>query len=364
MKLLVLTEKYPLKENKTLMYIHTRNIYYNKCNIETTVLNFSANFNYYMDGIKVITIKEFIKNKKKYDEYLLVLHAPNLKHHYKFLKKYGENFKKIVFFFYGHEVLKINKVYSKPYKYIKKNLIKKAIQNIYDDIKLYIWKKYFTKTAYKSYFIFVSKWMYDEFMKWTKINPEVVEGRCSITYNGVGEQFEKSDYDYNKIKKYDFVTIRANLDGSKYSIDIVNELAKKNPQYKFLVVGKGEFFNHNQKAQNLQWIDKVLDHEKIIEVLNDSKCALMPTRTDAQGLMMCEMATFGIPLITSDIPVCHEVFDDFQNVALLDNKNIEKNDLNELYKKIKNKKEKNDKYFYKNTCSKEIEIFEKIIKGE
>ena len=31
----------------------------------------------------------------------------------------------------------------------------------------------------------------------------------------------------------------------------------------------------------------------------------MPTRTDAQGLMMCEMAAFGIPLITSNIPVCH-----------------------------------------------------------
>ena len=34
----------------------------------------------------------------------------------------------------------------------------------------------------------------------------------------------------------------------------------------------------------------------------------MPTRADAQGVMACEMATFGIPLITSNIDVCKEVF--------------------------------------------------------
>ena len=97
------------------------------------------------------------------------------------------------------------------------------------------------------------------------------------------------------------------------------------------MIGKGKFFEYNEKAQNLQWIDKVLNHEEIIDILNNSKCALMPTRTDAQGLMMCEMASFGIPLITSDIPVCHEIFDEFSNVALLNNENIEKNKLGELF---------------------------------
>ena len=44
----------------------------------------------------------------------------------------------------------------------------------------------------------------------------------------------------------------------------------------------------------------------------------MPTRTDAQGLMMCEMATYGMPVITTDIPVCHEVLDSFENVSMFD----------------------------------------------
>lgn len=360
MKVLVLVENYPSENSKSLMYVHTRNLYYLKNNINVTVLSFRAEKNYIIDGIHVITLNEYKTNQESYKDFLLVIHAPNLKHHYIFCKKYEKNFKNIVFFFHGHEVLKINKVYSKPYKYVKQNAIKKIIQNVYDDIKLYIWRKYYPKIAYKSYFIFVSKWMYSEFLKWTKIKPEVIENRYSITYNGIGKEFENACYDEAKEKQYDFITIRANLDGSKYSIDIVNELAKRNPQSTFLVVGKGDFFKYNEKAENLKWIDKVLNHTEIVELLNKSKCALMPTRTDAQGLMMCEMATFGIPLITSNIPVCHEIFDEFKNVALINNEDLQENNLQEFYKEIKGQKEKNRRYFYENTCKKEIKILEEI----
>ena len=360
MRILVLVEDYPSKISKALMYVHVRNQYYQKKGIQVTVLNFRTKENYNIDGINVITLNEYKLNQDKYKDCLLVSHAPNLKHHYIFLKKYQKNFEQLVFFFHGHEVLKINKVYSKPYKYAKQNAIKKIIQNIYDNIKLYVWRRYYTNMAYKSYFIFVSRWMYNEFLKWTKIKPEVIKNRYSITYNGIGEEFEKLCYDDEKEKKYDFITIRANLDGSKYSIDIVNELAKINPEKTFLVIGKGKFFTYNEKAANLIWMDKVLNHTEIIELLNESKCALMPTRTDAQGLMMCEMATFGIPLITSDIPVCHEIFDGFQNVALINNDNIEENNLREIYNNIKDKKEKNNNYYFKNTCSMEIKILKNI----
>lgn len=363
MNILVLVENYPSQDDKILMYVHTRNLYYAKNSAKVTVISFRAKKNYLIDGINVITLNDYKKNIKKYKDYILVCHAANIKHHYMFLKKYEKNFKNLVFFFHGHEVLKINKVYSKPYKYIKKNLFKNMIQNMYDNMKLYIWRHYFTKIAYKSYFIFVSKWMYEQFIKWTKINPKVIENKYSITYNGIGEQFEKSSYDYEKNKEYDFITIRANLDGSKYSIDIVNKIAKLNPEYKFLVVGKGRFFEFNEKAKNLIWMNKLLNHNEIIELLNNSKCALMPTRTDAQGLMMCEMATFGIPLITSDIPVCHEIFDGFKNVALINNEKIEANNLTEIYNKIKDKKEKNNKYFFENTCKKEITILEEVVYG-
>ena len=363
MKVLVLVAKYSeIGKNASHFFVQARNIYYKDKGIDVTVLNFSAKQNYSIDGINVITLKEYKKHKEKYNCEILISHAPNLRNHYLFLKKYQKYFKKLVFFFHGHEVLYCNKVYSKPYSYVKdSNIIKKTIRNAYDIIKLFIWRKYYTKISYKSHFIFVSKWMYNEFLKWTKINPDVLKDRYNITYNCVGKRFEEELYDYKSKKEYDFITIRSNLDGSKYSIDIVNKLAENNKNFKFLIVGKGKFFEYNKKAENIELMQKFVNHDEIIDLLNKSKCALMPTRTDAQGLMMCEMATFGIPVITSDIPVCHEVFDDFDNVSLISNNKTEQkldDILDDLLNKVPYKK--NKKYFNSNTSQKEIEIFKKI----
>ncbi|QVY61292.1 glycosyltransferase [Cytobacillus gottheilii] len=364
MKILVLATDYPNKTNNaTLYYIHARNLYYKENGVEVTVLNFLAKENYIFDDINVIT-KETYENKYKNDKFdLLVAHAPNLRNHYKFLKLYEKKFPKIVFFFHGHEVLMTRKVYPKPYPFMEQKLkLRKYIQNFYDRYKLKTWRKYYSKLAYKSYFVFVSKWMYDEFMKWTEIDKDTIAGRYSITYNCIGSNYEKESYDNSIEKEYDFITIRSVIDGSKYCVDLICELAENNPKSSFLLVGKGEFFNHYRKPDNLFWINNYLFHDQIIEMLNKAKCALMPTRADAQGLMTCEMATFGIPVITSDIPVCHEIFEGFENVAFIKNGNsnvdLEKI-VNSLY--LNKPYKKNEKYFNDNTSREELKMFKELI---
>ncbi len=364
MKMLVLATAYPSPETPiSLMYIHTRNVYYHKNGFDVSVLNFSANKSYEWDGIKVLSLKDYKKFNYQYD--ILLSHAPNIRNHYFFLKKYQEHFKHIVFFFHGHEVLCINKVYSKPYNYVKSNPIKNLIQNIYDKIKLNIWHRYFPKLAYKSTFIFVSRWMLNEFKKWVKLTERDLQEHIAITYNGIGQRFENLKYNTNCEKKYDFVTIRSYLDGSKYAVDIVCKLAEKHPQYNFLLVGRGKFFEYNNKPDNVCWKNEYCNHEQIIQYLNESRCALMPTRTDAQGVMACEMATFGIPLITSDIPVCHEIFDEFKNVYYIDNE--KPNEVFEsLFNKLKTEKEvaDNRKYYSAETMKKEVELFQDIVKKQ
>lgn len=217
--------------------------------------------------------------------------------------------------------------------------------------------------AKKTEFIFVSNWMYDMFIKFVKIEPEIIEDRKHIIYNCVGLDFEKTNYDMNTTKRYDFITIRSNLDGSKYGIDIVTNIAKNNPKYKFCVIGRGAFYEYYEKPSNLEWLDKNLNHSEIIEYLNSAKYALLPTRTDAQGVMACEIATFGMPLITSDIDVCTEVFEGFKNVAFIDNEDKEIdiepviNSLNKI-----EVQEKNETFFSKNTVSKEIRLFN-VLRG-
>lgn len=349
-KILVLATDYPDNNGKvSLQYIHTRNVEYLKFGINITVLNFAARTDYEIDGIRVITLKRYKKEQNKYN--LLVSHAPNLRQHLLFLLRYGKNFYKYIFFFHGHEVLRCNKVYPKPYSYISNNSVLEYLRDIYDIFKLQVWHYYFLANLKKSKFIFVSKWMLEEFEKWVKIDRTKMSDKYTITYNSVGSIFERENYDFAAKKVYDFITIRSNLDGSKYCIDVINKIAETNPDYKFLIIGKGKFFEYHRKPHNVEWLNKNLRHNDMIDLLNKSKCALMPTRTDAQGVMACEMATFGIPLITTDLPVCHEVFDTFTNVQFINNN--EQINCEKLLKQCRTA-EKNKLYFIENTVKKEV----------
>lgn len=365
MNILVLAQYYPMPGiSAGAMYIHMRNKYYTAQGANVTVLNFQAKECVVYDGIRIITRDSFanMKNKNKFD--ILVLHAANLKNHYRFLKKYGNLFAHYVFVFHGHEVLRLRTAY--PPKYLWKpqsNLVRVMARDVYDSIKLHIWKKFFedSSNVKKSQLIFVSQWMQNEFLKNTGVNADGLRDRMHIIYNSVGKAFEQNVYMGEKFQ-YDFVTIRRNIDGEKYCVDVVNSLAKANPQYRFLVVGRGELFQHIEKADNLTWQDKNLFHNEMFDILNQCRFALMPTKTDAQGLMMCEMATFGIPVITSDIPVCHEVLDDFDNVEFVSNTGMD--DLTPLVEKLEmlsKKNIRNEKFFEENTSGEEYRLLKKIV---
>ena len=367
MKILVLATSYPRPDGYiSLQYIHSRNQWYLHHGIDVSVLSFDAATEYEIDNVKVYTLNSYEKKLKNEHFDLLISHAPNLRNHFRFLKKYGELFKQIVFFFHGHEVLKTTEIYPEPYDYAKKNQLKETIvKRLYDNIKLLVWRSYFKQIAFKSHFVFVSNWMYKMFLDSVKIAPELIAGRKSIIYNCVGENFEKNRYDLQQKKIYDLITIRNSLDGSKYAIDIVTEIARSHPEFQFCVIGKGDFYTYYDKPDNLKWLDKSLRHDEIIDYLNQSSCALIPTRLDAQGVMGCEMATFGIPVITSDIDVCTEVFNGFSNVGFIHNESSENRvDIlfDDLIKGVPY--EKNEKYFSENTIMKEIHLFNDLIGGK
>lgn len=352
-RVLVLVEQYPNNEGRLGSYfVHTRDLYYKDKNIDVTVVDYAASENYTIDGIKVIRPIEYEKYRGDWE--VLIVHAANLRNHYRFLRKYGDDFKRIIFFFHGHEVMRLYSDYSKPYPYVHPKLLRRLFQDVYDSTKLLVWHHYFKKYLSKLEFVFVSMWMKEVFMKNVRLSGASFESKSHIIYNSVGEEFIKNSYDENLEKKYDYISIRSNIDGSKYCVDVINELALNTPGASFLLIGKGDYFEHYKKAPNLVFQQKNLTHSEIIEVLNCSKFALMPTRTDAQGLMMCEMAAFGIPVITSNIPVCHEVFDDHDNVFFIDNDDSKQS--LEKYSHIKPHVHKDKRYYPEATIEKEIEL--------
>lgn len=359
MKVLVLSAFYPTNDGKkNLYYVHSRNIYYKMEDIDVTELNFSANEGYIYDGIKVISLKEFEKQNEEYD--VLICHASNLRNHYRFLMKYGDKFNKKIFVFHGQEILHRKKYYPKPYEYVKNNKLRGLIQNPYDDFKIAVWRKYWLKNIDNIRLVFVSNWIYKQFLEETKCTEEQLKGNVSIISNSIGKYFENNSYNPKDIE-YDFITVRANLDDSKYGVDIVVDLATKHPEYKFCILGNGKFFDYREKPDNVIWLKGEHDHEEIAEYLDKSRYALLPTREDTQGLMGCEMVSYGIPLITSDIEICREVFDTCKNTVLISN---EKPNLIEAINILEEKKdnEKWTKYYAKNTIYKEIEFIKKYCK--
>lgn len=343
--------------NLNLMYIHSRNEYYAAHDVDVTVLNFAAKESYDYCGLPVISLEDYEKSSAEYD--ILISHAPNLRNHYKFLKKFADRFPRLVFFFHGHEVLRLRETYPPPYEFSSHesifNRIKSSfVQDAYDAVKLRVWHDYFPSVRDKLTLVFVSGWMKSRFVR--NVGLDLSDYDVRIIPNSVGTLFEEKCYNASARKDFDFVTVRSVLDGSKYCIDFVNELAKANPALRFLVIGKGEFFEHYEKAENITLVQKRLRHDEILAALDSAKCALMPTRLDAQGVMTCEMASYGIPVITSDIDICREISAVLDNIILIENDR-----LIELLPLLKRAEElahlpKNGAYFAENTVGLELAL--------
>lgn len=321
MKILVLAQDYPSDTNKYAMnFVHTRNLEYKNNNIEVNVLSFNTKNEYQYDGISVVTEEEAVKKKLYSTSEIVISHAPNIRNHIRFLNKYMNDIAQLIMFFHGHEVMKMNNYYPKPFSFMPTKKKNKYVQNIYDTYKLFAIKKFILKQIKnrKLQMVFVSNWMRDVFIENTKIDPKTVEENSVIIPNSMNNVFLDKTYIPNDDKKGDFITIRP-LDNPKYGVDIVVDIAKKHPHLSFDIYGKGDLFKYIDKPENVTVFDEFLKPEQLAEKLNGYRCAIMPTRLDAQGVMMCEIASYGMPIITSNLPICKEMLQEFHNVWFVNN---------------------------------------------
>lgn len=361
MKILVLAEDYIKDGNYALLFVHTRNLEYLKKNIKVDVINFREKGSYVIDGIDVFGVNSFSKYRNLTDYDLILSHAPNIKNHFRFIFKNLKSINKVLFFIHGHEVLLKDKYYPKPFFYQKGSRLKGLIHFIYDRIKVQVFKYFISFLESKKvhyHFVFVSKWMEDEFYKCVSIKRENLRDRTSIIHNPVNQVFIDQQYNPTSDPIADFVTIRP-FDGPKYAVDLVYKLAKDNPQFKFTLYGKGEFFKYHESLANLNVIEKFLNHSDIPEVLNQHRGAIMLTRLDAQGVMACEIACYGIPLITSDIELKRELLGSAKNVNFL--KNDLSQNLGSFDLKIGDHEEVKEKFSSSETLQKEIDLMKKIV---
>lgn len=368
MKILVLVQGYPSEQEKyNMSFVHTRILAYRKKNLEVTVVSFSAPASYIYENVQVLSYNDYLKENIFYD--LIISHAPNIRNHLRFFLRHHKGYGKALLFIHGHEVMVTSKYYPsaiKEYAYVYKNkrVIVELLIRFYDEIKVKILSYFINSLINKNkiHIVFVSLWMKKVFLENVKIEKKNIDKISYIIHNPVHDAFIMHTYEQSAELYGDFITIRP-LDNPKYGIDLVVKIAKLYSEYTFHIYGKGDYDLHNNIPGNIKIFKYFLNQEQIKDMLNHYRCALMPTRLDAQGVMMCEMATFGIPLITSDLSICREMLEGYNNVYFFNNDNI-KIDLHEIDKNLNNFVYENvktkDKFSYRHTMMKEIKLIKHL----
>lgn len=344
MRLLILTQDYPSQSNPyALAYIHTRVREYKKKGFSVNVLSFNCKNNYEFEEISV----SGKLTKSNFD--ILISHAPNLRSHAIFILLNFRKFKKIMFWFHGHEIMNVAKDYPAPYKWKKTN--KRKLHRLYTPIK-FLTLKYglkFIAEKKQTHFIFVSNWMKNIFEKNIF---RISNYNWKIIHNPIHPVFQEKSYQPNYNSKG--VCIRP-WDNSKYAVDLVLNFARVNKHLSIDVFGGGDFPKHYKIPDNLNFKEQFFLQKDIPKLLDQYNFAIMPTRLDAQGVMACEIASYGIPLITNSIDIMNEMIGSFINVYF-----ISEPEFNRVIslKELKPIKMNKNKFDFNSIISEELKLFQ------
>lgn len=321
--LLILVQGYPSEADRyNMAYVHTRLLLYAQAGMRLQVLNFGTPRSYVYEGIEVLSEQAWRRRGRRAD--VLISHAPNLRNHLRFLRGPGRRIPRWILVFHGHEVLRRAAYYPAPYPYDRRNrLLWSGPDRIYDRGKLLVWRRLLPGWLAEGRLrlVFVSRWMKQAFLDCVGISPGLVDAHAAVIPNPVHPAFLASRYAPQTPYAADLVTIRP-LDNPKYAVDEVRRLALAHPELRFDVYGRGRFFSHYPPPPNLRWFDRYLPPGEMTALLGRYRAALMPTRLDAQGVMACELASFDMPLLTTDLPVCREMLNGFSRVGFLDGRDL------------------------------------------
>lgn len=355
-KVYVLTETYPSYESKYQMaFIHPRVKGYLTAGFNVEIISFRANESYTYDGVRILTVSDAEQELKHSDGFIIMSHSPNLRHHIPFIKKWDNRISSLILFFHGHESLPLNKYYPKPFRYDKKGLINYYVHRLYDPIKLAGLRKFVKDRLEKgnTELIYVSEWFKNEASKCIGMD-YVGNPHIHVINNGLNPYIIEGGYQMHE-KYADFIALRP-IDRAKCAIETIAHFANYHPECTFHVYGKGNYFKYNPQPSNLKLISEFISPKDMPTLFNHYSYAIIPTHQDTQGVMMCEMASHGIPTLVSDIPVCHEMLDEYPNVKFISNQNFDCK-IQDIPHPLKNKI---NRFSFEKTIGQEIELIKAI----
>lgn len=355
MKIVVLAENYPHPMHpETQAYIHSRSVYYREKGLQVEVISFRAKEPYTIDEIRVFPPSHIV-SIDSVD--LCISHAPNLRNHVRYLRANLTKIRKLLFVFHGYEGLHTKHRSIAPSIRQKKLFARYFLNYAYDYFKLPILR--YSIAAFKKKLPVYSFIVSESLLSDMKRDLRITEAELApffIINNPINPAFNSSTYSYSGPD--DIVCIR-NLDDRKYGADLFVEVARRNPQRNFHLYGKGHTFDNVVLPSNLKIIKRYFLASAMIELLKKYRAAILFTRWDSQGILACEFAALGIPLLASDLPICREMLSAYSNVGFVPN-DLSFDLENEL-SKLSPANKKVVRYTYEETTAVEVEKINEIL---
>lgn len=151
-----------------------------------------------------------------------------------------------------------------------------------------------------------------------------------VIHNVINNNIFKYEKKSPELRKKIFVTRRFD-NFKKYALDIVVltilELSRRKffSDLEFYLCGDGDYYNELVqpllKFENVKLINRFMTHDEIASMHKKCGIGLFPTRQDTQGVSALEAASSGLVVITSNIDVIYEFFD--ENLGLIcDKENV------------------------------------------
>ena len=364
MRILVLATSYPTPDRiYQQAFIRARVRGYLDRGQSVSVLSFHTNKPYELDGVEIRPESHWRNEDLTQHFDVIVSHAPNLRQHLRFLFQQRKSLPPVAFTFHGHETLRIHRHYPPPYSWQQGRFfpLKRLLQDAYDSFKLRVLSHFIEalRRQNKVLLIYVSHAFRAMAQGDLRHSPGTWDDISVVIPNPIGVGFSTAKYHPENLLG-DFLTIRP-LDASKMAIDIVLECARQNPEQTFHLYGEGQILNHLSPPPNVIHVAKFLENDDIPTLLNRYRAAVMPSRCDAQGVMMCEMATAGIPVLASDIPAHREALAEFPRTQFLNNEEPQF-DAKAFLEAMSSLPSTHSKVFHQETIIlSEIESFEKLV---
>ena len=289
----MISPAYPKLDNSAYAFVHVRaKIYRKKGHKVTVFIPSTHNSKYEFEGIPVNQGNNEVYETilKNFDPDIVALHAPNYLTNKDQLKKLDRNKRPIVTWIHGTEVLPcILHHYYAPW-----NLKARINSIVHDPLKIVLLRCLILKS---NSVIYVSRWM----KKYAERYLLFKHHFSAVIPNPV-------DTNLFSFKRRSKEVMREGLAvrslGWKYGLDTAVRAYSNFRKAHLTILGSGPLEaylrNLSKKCQaNVSFVTKRVNHNEMPDVYHKFGYFVAPSRTEAQGVAMCEAMACGLPVIAT-----------------------------------------------------------------